>query len=50
MVLVRIGIVFIIITIAIAQLLTPGEYSWKVNTISQLASQTYRYKYIMLYV
>lgn len=47
MVLVRIGIIFIIITIAIAQLLTPGEYSWKVNTISQLASQTYRFKYIM---
>lgn len=41
------SVLFIVIVILIAHILAPEVYDWKRNTISELASQGYRHKWIM---
>lgn len=43
----KLSVVFICIIIIIAQFVSPVEYRWKSNTISELASQGYNHKAIM---
>lgn len=41
------AVIFLIVFIVISQLLTPKEYNWRVNTISELAAQNYNNKRFM---
>ena len=41
------SVLFIVIVILIAHILAPEAYDWKRNTISELAAQGYRHKWIM---
>ncbi|HEY5583216.1 MAG TPA: DUF998 domain-containing protein [Ruminiclostridium sp.] len=41
------AVIFFIVFIVVSQLLTPQEYDWKVNTISELAAQNYKNKKVM---
>lgn len=43
----KIAVLFICFIILLAHFLTPIQYNWKINTISQLASQGYQYKLLM---
>jgi hypothetical protein len=41
------SILFIVTIILIAHFIAPKEYNWRINTISELAAQKYRYKMVM---
>jgi len=41
------SVVFIVLVILIAQIIVPDPYNWMHNTISELASQGYAYKWVM---
>jgi len=44
---VKIAIIYFVAIIIIAHFLTPAEYNWKVNTISDLAAQQYNNAWLM---
>jgi hypothetical protein len=42
-----VAVIYFVIFIIVSQTLTPSEYNWKVNTISELAAQGYKNKKVM---
>jgi hypothetical protein len=47
MILARFSVTFIFAVILAAHFIAPKEYNWRENTISELASQKYKYRFIM---
>ncbi|MDF2949576.1 MAG: hypothetical protein K0R07_1612 [Sedimentibacter sp.] len=42
-----IAVIYFVIFIIVSQALTPSEYNWKINTVSELAAQGYKNKKVM---
>jgi hypothetical protein len=42
-----VGVIYFAIFIIVSQALTPSEYNWRINTVSELAAQGYKNKKVM---